>query len=800
MLRILISFLLIALFISTTKADGLDSLWNLAKSDVDTIRINAYLDLSLLYRKTNTDSSLKVLDYAEKDLLSAEGRLVQDKYNDFKARFCMQKALSLQQSDRFDSAYIYYQEALRLYTTLKFYNDKAAAYNNMGALEQRRGDYAEALKYYFKSMRLCDSADLKLVKSRTLINIGVIYNNQENYAEALKYYEQAIPLKKELGDRVGEALLYNNIGIVYYYLENYDKVLEYFKRSLNIYREEGDIRSQSRPYYNIAEIYYIQNRFKEALYYYKKSYEIDKQLGKKISQAETLSTIGVVYTNLNQYEDAIRVLKEAIRILREEESYTSLLEVISSLSFYYEHIKDYKLALKYYQQFKTISDSLQSVEKANQLDHLKLQYETEKKDREIDSLKVFKEQLTSANDKLEEQKRAQKWVYLFVIITIIFLLGGFWLFISRLKMQKQLRNRRNELPGNTDRQKKGGDLEQVISEYRQANLNQRGYLNNLVWQNENSSKLDYQVINLYKRYAIERISNIDKATSYNEQLHIEEFSLIKEGISLSELANTINQIFEYRPFASVKIDDVQIAKEQNEYILTDPQKLVFIIVSIADFMMERNIWNLKSHIILSKKDNGELELTYQNLNNTSGLLCAKGIDFTFDTALRVLKSIGGEYICLEEDSKLTYQVLIPIEDAKSVTYSFLVDGIFKFESGNEKIRVLLKEQQDVRIEDLQHLLKNYSSYVSIEALKSLPDKLKLTSIANVVYVLELTNLDSETSEFIDILGSLDLVNVKVILIVEDEMDLIGSFDNRDILTMKKSIWQYQFIQNFEKCV
>jgi tetratricopeptide (TPR) repeat protein len=739
MLRSFLLIVFIFLFCNPqiSRASDADTLHFLTNSNQDTTRFFACLKLSAKYHKVDNDSADFYLKKAANELSVITDSYPIEIQEKCTAAYYKQKAFVFQYTDEYDSAESLYNKALYVYNKYQILPQKAEIYNNIGALYEQRGNSPKALHYYLKLMKLCDSANLLKMKSKALVNIGVVYANEGRYEDALEHYKQAAKLKYEVGDRKGEALIYNNIGIVYYYLEDYDKVLENFKRGLNVYRELNDLEAQSRPFFNIAEVYYLQDRLKEALYYYKKSYEIDKKLGKRVSQAETLSTIGTVYANLGQMEDAIRVINEAIRILKQTEALSTLSDAIYKLSLFYEYSGDYKLALKYYQKHTRISDSLKSMKKAEQLSHLKLQYETEQKDQEIELLKRNNELMSKARD----QEISAKWLKVLAILFGIISIVLFTISVMMLvRLRKERRIRYNSQPTGhlmPDAERSGGFVHERSGKkhhkdridflFTGYNLMSR-FINMLSLKSDQNLRQgkDYD---LFSQYAVNQLVKGVEALTVFRHIQSGAVRFEKEGISISELQTKLAAHFSLYPFIASPIKIQYDNQENDELIQSDPHRLFYILISIVDYLVYNKLWDETSNIKLVFTKESSLEFVFSDLNrkfNFDGTFTAMDydlrVDFRLYTAIRLIQFWGGDILNVSDDSCKSFKILLPSAKTDSMTYSYQIDGIQSLNI-NCKVKIILDQTEIHDVALFENLAKKYGKSLRLEIVKGYPKEL-----------------------------------------------------------------------------
>jgi tetratricopeptide (TPR) repeat protein/AraC-like DNA-binding protein len=302
----------------------------------------------------------------------------------------------------------------------------AENYNLLANVYNKSGNSNKALENYEKSLHIYQKLDSVKDISKTLNHIGLIYSNWEKYEKSLKYFQKSLEIKESSDDKSGMANCYNNIAYIYYRWGNFDHALEYNIKSLEIYQElELEIKI-SYALNNIGLIYVATKQYEEALGYILKSLEIEKKLNNNSGIAKSLnnigliyhkqgklklafryykealvinekhadkeqlaigySNIGTIYLHNNNIKEALKYLEKSTKIAEQGNYKRTLVYNYKSFSNAYSILDDNKKALDYYKKYVTEKDSVFNKEKHKQIHELKILYETEKKEQEINLL------------------------------------------------------------------------------------------------------------------------------------------------------------------------------------------------------------------------------------------------------------------------------------------------------------------------------------------------------------------------------------------------------------------------------
>lgn len=167
-----------------------------------------------------------------------------------------------------DEAFVMYKKASE--------KDYVYAFNNLGKIEEDKGDYEEAFNYYLNSANLGESWACN--KIGEFYRLGIIKKNME---KAFSYYEKAL----DSNYRTRCYYAYYNLA-KYFYLNGYDlnikkdehKALEYF----DIACKNGILEAAVELFLYYVNIYLKEGEYEEVVMKYKKIIEKHPKFNKDI--------------------------------------------------------------------------------------------------------------------------------------------------------------------------------------------------------------------------------------------------------------------------------------------------------------------------------------------------------------------------------------------------------------------------------------------------------------------------------------------------------------------------------------
>ena len=290
-----------------------------------------------------------------------------------------------------DSADIYFNKSLDVVDKEDNIGIYARALYNYGDLYFRTGDYYNAMKKQLDAYRIAELHEDTTILIVASGNIGNIYYAQENYDEALQYHSKSLELKQKTGDKRGVATSLNNLAAINYINDNYDEAINLFLQAASINTELRNLNSLAGNYNNIGLVYNYMEESEDALRYYLKAKEIITQTEAFNMMPALLNNIGLMYKNLGEAEEALYYLNNALKFSLKTDNKSVRKDVLNNFYQVYEGLGNYKEALKYHLQFYQLSDSLISESLQYQISELKIAFDVEQKENEIELLSFERE-------------------------------------------------------------------------------------------------------------------------------------------------------------------------------------------------------------------------------------------------------------------------------------------------------------------------------------------------------------------------------------------------------------------------
>jgi tetratricopeptide (TPR) repeat protein len=241
----------------------------------------------------------------------------------------------------------------------------ASLLNMLGAVNIYKFSYEKAIAHYQKSLsiklHLLGENHAEVV--RAYVNMAIAYNGHSRYAKALECYQKSLHIRLKLfGEMSADvASSYNGIAQAYINQSHYPEALEYFQKNLEINLKLLGEESVgvANAYANIATVYFLQLKNIQALEYFQKSLRIKfKLLGEKsASVSRTYNNMAIIYNNQLHYEKALEYFQKSLSIdlALFGEKHPRVTTSYGNMASVYQNQSRYEKALEYYQKSLNIN-------------------------------------------------------------------------------------------------------------------------------------------------------------------------------------------------------------------------------------------------------------------------------------------------------------------------------------------------------------------------------------------------------------------------------------------------------------
>jgi signal transduction histidine kinase/DNA-binding response OmpR family regulator len=331
-----------------------------------------------------------------------------------------------------DQAFSLANSALVLSQQQAYKPGQAKANKILARIFASRGDYTSALQANQTALSLFQDLDMTWEVCRQYISLGVIYRYLKLYDESISYNIRAEQLAHKHAYTDLKAAIYGNRGNVYFDKHDYDQALKFHIQSLQIDKALKNEQGIGNTYHNIGMIYRTNKKFDQALVYTQKSLAIDIKRNNFQSMGLSYIELTEMYMEMGNFQKALQSATKALQIAQSIHSKSLQQKVLLAMPVIHAALGNPTIALSYQEQYKQLTDSLQSAILTEQISQMQARYQAAEKDKELSLQSLH---LQAQQTSLTQQR-------LLIVGLLIFLLTACviaFLLFNRYKLQQKLK-------------------------------------------------------------------------------------------------------------------------------------------------------------------------------------------------------------------------------------------------------------------------------------------------------------------------------------------------------------------------
>ena len=288
----------------------------------------------------------------------------------------------------------YFSKALNLADKTNNISSQAKMHNNIGIIEDTKGDFTKALEHYKDALKFYEQNDDKEGIEKVYNNIGIVYEELKMFDKALRYFKQSLDLKinKKKKNFLSIAGTYNNIGIIYEnHLHKSDSALSYYRLALANYQIADYHNGKGKVCSNIGLLHFRQQEYQKADSCFNAAYTVFLNSKNKSGIASVLYYKANLKIENGHLENAIDYLNRALGISNDLQLNNLKKNILKAYSIAYEKMHNSDSALIYYKRYQLLSEELLNMKKLEKVKTLEQKMAIDHKNFEINLLKKDKE-------------------------------------------------------------------------------------------------------------------------------------------------------------------------------------------------------------------------------------------------------------------------------------------------------------------------------------------------------------------------------------------------------------------------
>lgn len=333
-----------------------------------------------------------------------------------------------------------YQQAITDYKKSLFYRLQigdqdliARVYNNIGMVFSKMAEYDSASFYLMKALKAAETLKLKSAQAMYSMNLGIAYEKNRDFDLALQFNQQARKLYQEESDSTGILKCLINEGGIWYARKNYEEALPIYRKAIFLATTLEDDRNRYYAIGDIATTFMSMDVYDSAVFYMQHSLSYHLMEEDVPAAAIDYSNLGVLFSKMNLTDSSIYYLKKSMLLAEEIGDIQLSAKNAIELSGQFVVNGNFKEAYDYQQKYILYNDSVYNISKAEAIAEMQTQYETEKKENQI--------QLLNKDREIQQQQIQKKnLMQIGLVCGIIVLVIFFGLFFNRYKLKRTIQS------------------------------------------------------------------------------------------------------------------------------------------------------------------------------------------------------------------------------------------------------------------------------------------------------------------------------------------------------------------------
>ncbi len=314
-----------------------------------------------------------------------------------------------------DNAIADYDSSSVIYRRLGRKADEALVLGNKANLYGAKANFREAVPLALKSLKIREELKNEPGMANTSFNLAIFFKNMRRYDEALNYLAFPEMYYRKTNNEKSLARVFLAKGSTYRSKKMYRESKAYFLKSIPTLEKYDFKGGLVNAYENLGTLAAVaDSNEKEALNYYLKAEKIVSELNNVQGTISTGINVAQSLLVLQQY-DAFEEKISVIEKLARENQYSQELQEILKLKMNYAfNKKGINEGSRYFEEFEKLRDSISSKDIQQQISDLRVRYETDKKETQIQLLNsanalqqqtLAKNKLLLLNNKLELERK-----------------------------------------------------------------------------------------------------------------------------------------------------------------------------------------------------------------------------------------------------------------------------------------------------------------------------------------------------------------------------------------------------------
>jgi len=268
-----------------------------------------------------------------------------------------------------------------------FSKGNAKAFRVIGHAYKVLADYPKALQYMLQALKVQKEINDYSGQITTNIDISTVYDMAGDLDKQQKYVEDAMSIANTHIVARQRSYVANELATVYKKQGKIDTAIKLYRAAIENGKMDNDSLAQLSYLCNMAIALKSKKDFDASLIAYNNALALTDTVNDKYEYAVILDNMAILFYEMKNYKRSELYALRALSLQKYANEMNIYLDAYDLLRKIYTHQEKYPLALDYFEKWVTIKDSVLNTEKSQQIKELQTRYDTDAKDKQINTQK-----------------------------------------------------------------------------------------------------------------------------------------------------------------------------------------------------------------------------------------------------------------------------------------------------------------------------------------------------------------------------------------------------------------------------
>lgn len=227
--------------------------------------------------------------------------------------------------------------------------------------------------------------------SQIYSNLGYTYTQVDDKENSVKAYLKAIEICEAFGFGMRLAWYYLHIGNAYSAMRKYNLAGHHFRKALTEAPQDSSQYAKAGASANLGQLYAMQGSYESALQMYNYAEKIYSQT-EGLDDEHNFSVLeryrAQLHSELGRREKALEHYNTALSYAINNDDYKQMSAIYKDLAVFYEEQENFPRAYQFLTKYSESREKFINEERTRSFSELEVKYETEKKEREAEFLRL----------------------------------------------------------------------------------------------------------------------------------------------------------------------------------------------------------------------------------------------------------------------------------------------------------------------------------------------------------------------------------------------------------------------------